>query len=464
MGKRLQKYIGNKEFYAMVLGVAVPIMIQNGFSNFVSMLDNIMVGRLGTEQMSGVAIANQLIFIYNLCIWGGLSGAGIFTSQFYGKNDAEGVRNTFRFKLILAFVLTALAFVILNVFGNSLIGIYLHSSEDGGNLELARVSGLEYLQVITALCLLPFLFVQVYSSTLRECGETVLPMKAGVIAVLVNLTFNYLLIYGKFGFPALGVRGAAIATGISRYVEAGIVIIWTHRHRKEQVFAQGLYRTLRVPSTLAKGIAKKGFPLLLNETLWSSGMALLVQCYSMRGLNAVAGVNIAETINNLFKVVFLAFGASVGIIIGSLLGAGKMEEAKDTDRKIIVFSIFVSAILGVFMASIAGIFPKIYNTTEAARHIATILILAQAACLPLGAFKNATYYTLRSGGRTFITFLFDGGFVWAVSLPTAFILSRFTNLSVLWIFLCVQLGDLFKSVFGYILVKKGVWVRNIVTE
>ena len=464
MGKRLQKYIGNKEFYAMVLGVAVPIMIQNGFSNFVSMLDNIMVGRLGTEQMSGVAIANQLIFIYNLCIWGGLSEAGIFTSQFYGKNDAEGVRNTFRFKLILAFVLTALAFVILNVFGNSLIGIYLHSSEDGGNLELARVSGLEYLQVITVLCLLPFLFVQVYSSTLRECGETVLPMKAGVIAVLVNLTFNYLLIYGKFGFPALGVRGAAIATGISRYVEAGIVIIWTHRHRKEQVFAQGLYRTLRVPSTLAKGIAKKGFPLLLNETLWSSGMALLVQCYSMRGLNAVAGVNIAETINNLFKVVFLAFGASVGIIIGSLLGAGKMEEAKDTDRKIIVFSIFVSAILGVFMASIAGIFPKIYNTTEAARHIATILILAQAACLPLGAFKNATYYTLRSGGRTFITFLFDGGFVWAVSLPTAFILSRFTNLSVLWIFLCVQLGDLFKSVFGYILVKKGVWVRNIVTE
>ena len=464
MGKRLQKYIGNKEFYAMVLGVAVPIMIQNGFSNFVSMLDNIMVGRLGTEQMSGVAIANQLIFIYNLCIWGGLSGAGIFTSQFYGKNDAEGVRNTFRFKLILAFVLTALAFVILNVFGNSLIGIYLHSSEDGGNLELARVSGLEYLQVIAALCLLPFLFVQVYSSTLRECGETVLPMKAGVIAVLVNLAFNYLLIYGKFGFPALGVRGAAIATGISRYVEAGIVIIWTHRHRKEQVFAQGLYRTLRVPSTLAKGITKKGFPLLLNETLWSSGMALLVQCYSMRGLNAVAGVNIAETINNLFKVVFLAFGASVGIIIGSLLGAGKMEEAKDTDRKIIVFSIFVSAILGVFMASIAGVFPKIYNTTEAARHIATILILAQAACLPLGAFKNATYYTLRSGGRTFITFLFDGGFVWAVSLPTAFILSRFTNLSVLWIFLCVQLGDLFKSIFGYILVKKGVWVRNIVTE
>lgn len=116
------------------------------------------------------------------------------------------------------------------------------------------------------------------------------------------------------------------------------------------------------------------------------------------------------------------------------------------------------------MASIAGVFPKIYNTTEAARHIATILILAQAACLPMGAFKNATYYTLRSGGRTFITFLFDGGFVWAVSLPLAFVLSRFTDLSVLWIFVSVQLGDLIKAVLGYLLVKKGVWLRNIVAN
>ncbi len=459
-----KKFIGDRAFYAMVLAVAVPIMVQNGFTNFVSMLDNIMVGRLGTEQMSGVAIANQLIFIYNLCIWGGLSGAGIFTAQFYGKNDAEGVRNTFRFKLILALVLTAVAFVVLNGFGQELVGLYLYSSEDGGNLELAMASALEYLGVITSICLLPFLVVQVYSSTLRECGETVVPMKAGVAAVLVNLVFNYLLIYGKFGLPALGVRGAAIATGISRYVEAGIVVVWTHRHSEQQVFAQGLYRTLRVPKELSKGIAKKGFPLLLNETLWSSGMALLVQCYSTRGLNAVAGVNIAETINNVFKVVFLAFGASVGIIIGRLLGAGKMEEAKDTDRKIIVFSIFVSAILGVFMAAISGVFPKIYNTTEAARHMATILILAQAVCLPLGAFKNATYYTLRSGGRTFITFLFDGGFVWAVSLPTAFILSRFTDASVLAIFVCVQLGDLLKGILGYVLVKKGVWLRNIVMD
>ncbi len=463
MTKKFQKYIGDKNFYKMLLVIAVPIMIQNGFTNFVSMLDNIMVGRLGTEQMSGVAIANQLIFIYNLCIFGGLSGAGIFTAQFYGKNDIEGIRNSFRFKLILATVLTVLAIFILSAFGDKLIGIYLHSSDDGGDLTFALQSGLEYIEVIF-IGLFPFMLVQVYSSTLRECGQTVLPMKAGVAAVLVNLVFNYLLIYGKFGFPYLGVRGAAIATVISRFVEAAIVIIWTHKHKEEQLFAKGLYSTMKVPKQLSKNITKKGFPLLLNEALWSSGMALLVQCYSMRGLNAVAGVNIAETLNNVFKVVFLAFGSSVGIIIGRLLGAGKMEEARDTDRKIIVFSIFISAILGVLMASISGLFPKIYNTNDIAKRIATMLILTQAVCLPFGAFKNATYFTLRSGGRTFITFLFDGGFVWAVSLPIAFILSRFTTASVLLIFISVQIGDFLKAILGYILVKKGVWIRNIVSD
>ena len=463
MNDRAKRYIGDRDFYRMLLAIAVPIMIQNGFTNFVSMLDNIMVGRLGTEQMSGVAIANQLVFIYNLCIFGGLSGAGIFTAQFYGKNDNEGIRHTFRFKLILATILTVVAIIVLSAFGEQLIGIYLHSSEDGGDLAFALKSGMDYMEVVF-LGMFPFMLVQVYSSTLRECGETVLPMKAGVAAVFVNLIFNYLLIYGKFGFPYMGVRGAAVATVISRFVEAGIVLVWTHSHKKENMFVEGLYKSLKVPKQLCLNITKKGLPLLLNEALWSSGMALLVQCYSMRGLNAVAGVNIAETLNNVFKVVFLAFGSSVGIIIGRLLGAGRMEEAKDTDRKIIVFSIFISAILGVFMAAISGVFPKIYNTNDAARHIATILILAQAVCLPLNAFKNATYFTLRSGGRTFITFLFDGGFVWAVSLPTAFILSRFTNASVLWIFIGVQIGEFLKAFLGYVLVEKGVWIRNIVTE
>ena len=453
----------NKAFLKSVLLIAVPIMIQNGFTNFVNLLDNIMVGRLGTEPMSGVAIVNQLIFVFALCIFGGFSGAGIFTAQYFGKDDAEGVRNTFRFKLILGAILTAVAVTVFLLFDDQLIGFFLSESADGGDLAATLVYAKDYLRIML-IGLPAFAMVQAYASTLRECGQTVVPMKAGVVAVLVNLIFNYLLIYGKLGFPALGVKGAAIATVISRYVEASIVMIWTHGKQHVMPFAKTLYRTLKVPRALVGRIMSKGMILLVNEALWSLGMTLLTQCYSTRGLSAVAGVNISNVLNNLFKVVFLAFGNSVGIMVGRLLGAGKLEEARETDRKIIIFSVFISSFIGLLMISVSGLFPRIYNTTEAARAIAASLILVQGICMPIDAFKNATYFTIRSGGRTFITFLFDGFSIIAVNYPIAFILSRFTSASVLWIFISVQIGGLVKCILGYILVKKGVWIRNIVTE
>lgn len=453
----------NKTLLKTVLLIAFPIMVQNGFTNFVNLLDNIMVGRLGTEQMSGVAIVNELLFVYNLCIFGGLSGAGIFTAQYFGKEDAEGVRNTFRFKFVMGLILASVAIIILTFFGENLIGYYLNESSDGGDLALALESGKNYLSLM--LIGLPgFALSQAYSSTLRECGETMVPMKAGIAAVVVNLVLNYVLIYGKLGFSAMGVRGAAIATVISRYVEFSIVAIWPHRHSDRQPFAKNLYRTLKVPGSLVSRISKKGLILLINETLWSLGMTLVTQCYSLRGLNAVAGVNIANSINNLFKVVFLAFGASVGIIVGRLLGAGKLDEAKETDKKIIIISVCISAVVGLLMLSVSGLFPRLYNTNNIARSIATSLIIVQAICLPIDAFKNATYFTLRSGGRTFITFLFDGFSILAINYPIAFILSRFTAASVVWIFISVQIGGLVKCVIGYILVKRGVWIRNIVLE
>ena len=218
-----RKFIGDKKFYLMVLSIAVPIMIQNGITNFVSLLDNIMIGRIGTEQMSGAAIVNQLIFVYNLCIFGGVSGAGIFTAQYFGQKDHEGVRQTLRYKLWMAVILTALTIVLFLTAGDSLISMYLKG--DGGAKEIqdTLAYGRQYL-LIMLLGLPPFMMVQVYASTLRECGETVLPMKAGIVAVLINLAFNYLLIYGKFGFPEMGVRGAAVATVLSRYVEACSVL------------------------------------------------------------------------------------------------------------------------------------------------------------------------------------------------------------------------------------------------
>lgn len=462
-GKLIKKFIGDKAFYRSVLSVAVPIMVQNGITNFVGLLDNIMVGQTGTEQMSGVAIVNQLMFIYYLCIFGGLAGAGIFTAQFYGTKDYEGVRSTFRFKLWMGLVLTVASIEIFYNFGNQLILKYLEGSNDGGDMALALSSGRSYM-LIMLIGLIPFMVLQVYAGILRECGETVIPMKAGIIAVFVNLVFNYLLIYGHFGLPKLGVIGAAIATVISRFVEVTIVIVWTKIHRERCEYLTGVYKTLFVPRSQSLKYFITGVPLLLNETLWSMGMAMLSQSYSLRGLNVVAGQNIANTINNVFNVVFIALGDAIAIIVGQLLGAGKMKEARDTDNKIIAFAVFCGTLTGMLAAIAAPFFPLIYNTTAEARKIATGIILIDALFTPMFAFLHTTYFTLRSGGKTIITFIFDSVFMWVITVPVAYYLSRYTLVSAFWIITIVHMVDWIKCIIGFVLVKKGAWMNNIVSD
>lgn len=458
----LHKFIGDKAFYKMVLAITVPIMVQNGITNFVGLLDNIMIGRIGTEPMSGVAIVNQLFFVYHLCLFGGVSGAGIFTAQYFGQKNHEGVRQTVRFKLWIVVFITLLTTILLLTAGTDLIGLYLQGEGTADSAAATLYCGKQYLYIML-FGLPPFMMVQVYSSTLRECGQTVLPMKAGVVAVFVNLILNYILIYGKLGAPALGVQGAALATVISRYVEAAIVLIHTHRHRELNPFVEGLYTTLKVPVDLARKIVIKGMPLLLNEALWASGMAVLTQCYSVRGLNVIAAQNISNTINNVFNIVFIALGDSVAIIVGQLLGAGKMEEARDTDTKLITFSILSCCLVAAIMAFLSPMFPMLYNTGEDVRRLAKYFIIISALFMPQNAFLHASYFTLRSGGKTIVTFLFDSVFIWCVSVTIAFTLSRFTTLHVLAVYTFVQMGDIIKCIIGFILVKKGVWMQNIVT-
>lgn len=458
-----KKLIGNREFYGMVLGVAVPIMVQSGITNFVNLLDNIMVGRVGTEQMSGIAIVNQLLLIFNLAIFGAISGAGIFGAQFYGCKNHKGVQQTFRFKLYICAAIVLAGVFLLLAKGDSLILLYLHGEGNEVALEATLGYGREYLLVMLT-GLLPFAIQEIYSGTLRECGETKVPMKAGIAAVCVNLVLNYLLIYGKCGLPELGVVGAAIATVISRYVQAVIVIVWTHTHTERMPFIVGAYKEWKIPGQLAKNIVLKGTPLMVNEILWAAGLAVLNQCYSMRGLDAVAAVNICSTISNLFNVVFMAMGSAISIIVGQLLGAGKMEEARDTDTKMIAFAVFSCLIMGTLLFLLAPLFPLIYNTTETVQHLAKNLLRVAACCMPLGAFVHASYFTLRTGGKTVITFFFDSVFLCVVTTPVAYFLSRYTAVPIIPLYLCCQSLDFIKCCIGFVLVKKGVWIENIVVE
>lgn len=461
MQARKSRYFGDRKFYGKVLTIAVPIMIQNGITQFVNMLDNVMVGQLGTDPIAGVAIVNQFFFVFNLCIFGAMSGVGIFAAQFYGKGDHDGVRYSFRLQVWLGLALTALGVLVFLLLGRTLVMQFLTADAGGGTVEGTLFYAEEYLSVLI-FGLLPFMFVQCYANTLRQTSETVVPMVAGLCAVGVNLVGNYILIYGKFGAPALGVKGAAMATVFSRVIEMLVVAIWTHTHTARNRFIVGVYRRpLDIPHALVGQMLLKALPLLLNETLWAGGQTMLMQCYSVRGLSAVTALNIANTISNVFNIAFVAMGEATAILLGQMLGRGELEKAKADATRLAVFSVLLCVGAGVLMAAVSGVFPLVYNTTSDIRHLATGLILVYAVFMPVYAYENAAYFTIRSGGKTFITFIFDSGFVWVVSIPLALILSRGTSLPLMTMFVLVNAAEFLKCLVGYVMKRSGKWAVNL---
>lgn len=459
-----KKYIGDKAFYASVAALILPMIVQQGITQFVNLLDNVMVGRLGTTPMSGVAIVNQIVFIFNLTIFGGLAGASIFGAQFFGKGDQKGLRDTFRFRMIFALAICVLGVLVLLLCGEPLFRLYLNEETSSPQDVAATLEYAKSYRDVIVWGLLPFVVVQCWGSVLKDAGETVSPMIASVIAILVNLVLNYLLIFGSFGFPKLGVVGAALATVIARYLEMLYLVVRSYRHKKRFPFLDGAFKSLRVPLPLVKRIAVTGTPLLLNELLWSTGMAMISMCYASRGLTAVAATNINATVWNLFSIVIMASGNAIGIMSGQLLGAGEVDRAKDTVRKLLFFTVVVNLAVGLAVIACSPAIPYIYNTEPEVRRTATQLLMAAGVFMPVAAYSNGAYFTIRSGGKTFITFLFDCVFTWVVCLPIAFFLSRFTGLSVVWMYFFVQCADIIKVVIGAVMIRSGIWANNVVND
>ena len=456
-------WFGDRHFYHSVLTLLIPIIIQQFISSFVSLLDNVMVGSLGTEAISATSIANSVLSVLMLAIFGGLSGAGIYGAQFYGKGDMDGMRHTFRFKLYFGLSITAAAIVVYLLFGEAFIASFLQGESNGGDLALALREGRDYLRVMLW-GQVPFALVQIYAGTLRESGETRAPMIAGICAICTNLVLNWVLIFGHLGAPALGVRGAAMATVISRYVELAIVVVHAHRNTDKYLFIKGAYSSGYVPRRLVGRISRTGVPLLVNEILWSLGMTFINQFYSSRGLNAVAALNITGTAWNLFCVIMFAMGSAVSIMVGQRLGAGELEEARDTDRKLIVLTEIIHIIIGAAMVIAAPAVPKLYNVTPEVRELTRQLLIIAGISLPLHSFAHVTYFTIRSGGRTLITFLFDAVYTWAVTVTLAFCLTRFTGLSIVEIYFCVQFIDVVKLVIGLLMLRSDFWAQNVVKD
>ncbi|MBE5900851.1 MAG: MATE family efflux transporter [Lachnospiraceae bacterium] len=454
-----KKYIGDKAFYKRYIMLATPMIIQNAITNFVSFLDNIMVGQLGEEAISAVATVNQLIFVFYLAVFGAAAAAGIYGAQYFGKKDYKGHMYTFRFKLYILAIVVILAVSLFMTKGGDLISLFL--TDNTGAREKAMALGMDYLGIMVV-GLVPFAINQAYASTIKETGQTIVPMVAGMIAVGTNAVLDYLLIFGIGPFPEMGVRGAALATVIARFIETTVIVAWAHGHRDRNCYLVGAYTGLGLPKEILTKILVKGTPLMLNEILWAAGMSMVTQCYSVRGMNVLTAVSISNTVNNLFNIVFVQLGVCIGIMIGQMLGAGELEEAKDADNKMIAFSVFCCCIMSLIMFACGRLFPQLYNVDADIRRLAAHFISVQAFWMPFAAYTHCAYFTLRSGGKTIVTFLFDSAFLWVVMAPLAFVLAHFSGLPILTVFFLVQGTELLKVIVGYFMVRSNVWVVQMV--
>ena len=435
-----------RQYIKRLMMIAIPMMVQNGISNFVNLLDNLMIGQVGTNALSGVAIANQLIFIFYLLIFGATAGVGIFTAQYHGKGDTEGIRNTFRFKIVFNTILASICVLVFAFCSPFLIELFLkgegNPADAGGRTEDQQVEDEDQL----------------------VCDGNARKMVASICAIFVNLVGNFLLIYGYFGLPELGAVGAAIATVISRFVELGILIVYTGKHPHLFPFIRGAFKNFRLPKGLAMKFFLKALPLMSNETFWSLGMTTINQSYSYRSLDSVAAMNIESTLWNLMGVAFIAMGEAVGIMMGHILGAGELNEAKKTANKMRMVTVLCGLVFGVIMVGISPVFPLLYNTSSYVRHLASRFILIAAVTMPFCAYTHASYFIIRSGGNAFITVLFDSVYTWALVVPMAFCLSHFTSVPITWMVAIVRGMEIIKCLIGYILVRSGIWVKNIVDQ
>lgn len=447
----MHNLIGDKKFYKTLMQVAAPLVLQQLITTSVQLVDNVMVGRLGETSIGAVSIVNQLYFIVILVTFGVYAGGGIFTSQFFGSKNYEKLKETFRFKVILGFMVSFLAFVLFSVYGEFLIRLFTKNEE--------TVSlGLTYLKVARWTAF-PWVLSVSISNTFREIGITKPLLKISIVAILTNTILNFILIFGFLFISPLGVFGAAIATLIARIIEFSLMVRLLIKEGK--IFNTRVKDLFVIDKKLLKQMAVMAIPLTLNELFWSSGQTAFLHSYSTRGDSALAAMNITNAISQLVFVLFGGIATAVAVLVGKELGSNKLEEARDNSRKLIAFAVFTAAVSGIMLFILSFFILNIYDVSIYTKNIAKFNIRINALFIPVYSFNSTLFYTLRSGGDTKSTLIMDSGYMWLVSVPTALVLAHFTTLEVTLMFLIVQCLDIPKAILGLIRYRKERWVQNL---
>ena len=451
---------GSGKFYKNVLAIAVPIMLQQLIQSMVSLIDNFMVSGLGDISMSGVNVAGQVLFVFMVFINTICMTGGIFLTQFFGAKDRGGMQQAFMFKLLAGFVALIPYLMVCLVYPREILSLMVI-----GNTQAPLIldEAVKYIRIMS-LVGIPMTISVSIASSLRDMGKVKTPLVVTVIATLTNTVFNYLLIYGNIGFPALGVRGAAFATVIARTLEFIIFAIVYFRNRPD--FAIRLNRDFMIDGKLFKEILKKGALMLFCEMTWVLSETITTAIYNGRGgADVVSGMASSFAIANLFFVAFGGIYSSTTVIIGKTLGEGNLEKARREKTWLLSGAIVFGVAMTLVGFATTLIIPVVFGKlSPSAIAISRNMVILMAFFMPVWVLVNAQQAIARSGGDTKMGAYADAGITIVVMLPMLFLLARYTDIGPVQMYLCVKLLDIVKTVIFHFWLKKERWLNNLAGE
>jgi len=448
---RLGSFFGDREFYKQVTKIALPIMAQQFVTSFVNLIDNIMVGGVGQTALTAVTVANRFYMIAASLLFGLCGAAGIFIAQNYGAQKYERCQKLLNMNITSGVMFMAAFTLVLFIAPEWTLRLFSKNEEiiglGLGYIEFAKYTYTPY--AVSLACVM----------AMQSIGRNKIQLKVGLVTVFTNTALNYILIYGHFGFKAMGIRGAALATMIARLLEMCIYL--TLLVRKTHFYKLDLAGLVKLDGPLLKSMLQKAIPLTANELLFSIGISLVFKSYMRIDELLVAAISVVDTVMNIAYIVFGGLSAAVAVFIGGKLGSGQLEEARGDAKKLIVFGMIVGATLGGLLFIAAPFVHHLYNMNDEAIRALRILIRIKSCLIPIYVINVCTFFILRAGGDAMSTLVFDSGFLYLFPVVVSTALSLFTPIGLVPLYCTIELLDLLKMVLALILLGRGKWVRNL---
>lgn len=445
----------DKVFLKKAFMIACPVALQGMLNTVVNLVDTMMIGTLGETTIAAVGLANKLFFVFCLLVFGVVSGSGILAAQYWGNHDIKNIRKVLGLAMLLALAASVLFLIPSQVCPELVMRIFTTS-------EGAITTGTSYLLIVA--WSYPFIAItNTYVAMMRAVGRVKAPVAVSLLAIVINIVLNYTLIFGKFGAPALGVEGAAIATLIARVIEC--ITLLTISYVTKSPLICKVQELFGYSKEFVKQFIDTASPVIANEFVWGLGTTMYSLAYGRMGDNAVAAITIATTIQDIVIVLFQGLSAATAVILGNEMGAGNLKKAERYASNFFVLQFIIATVAGAICYAIRWNIIGMYRISpEVAQDISYCVIVF--ICFIYARTFNFVNIVgvLRSGGDTKYCFIIDTSGVWLIGIPMAFIGGLWLQLPIYAVYALVTLEEVYKMIFGYWRYRKKKWLRNLAVE